>query len=68
MRELGPDIQALFSQALLTCDRVGLIGKTMFAIDGVKLPANASKERSGAMRHDRATPRCSRPEFSAIRC
>ncbi len=47
VRELGPDIQALFSQVLLTCDRVGLIGKTMFAIDGVKLPANASKERSG---------------------
>jgi transposase len=47
VRELGPDIQALFSQVLLTCDRVGLIGKSMFAIDGVKLPANASKERSG---------------------
>ena len=47
VRELGPDIQALFSQVLMTCDRIGLIGKTMFAIDGVKLPANASKERSG---------------------
>ncbi len=32
---------------LLTCDRLGLIGQQMFAIDGVKLPANASKERSG---------------------
>lgn len=32
---------------LLTCDRLGLIGRQMFAIDGVKLPANASKERSG---------------------
>ncbi len=47
VRELGPDIQALFTQVLLTCDRLGLVGKTMFAIDGVKLPANASKERSG---------------------
>lgn len=47
VRELGPGIQALFSQVLLTCDRIGLIGKAMFAIDGVKLPANASKERSG---------------------
>jgi transposase len=47
VRELGPDIQALFSQVLLTCERIGLIGKTMFAIDDVKLPANASKERSG---------------------
>ena len=47
VRELGPAIGALFGQVLLTCDRLGLIGKTMFAIDGVKLPANASKERSG---------------------
>jgi len=47
VRELGDDIQALFTQVLLTCDRLGLIGKEMFAIDGVKLPANASKERSG---------------------
>ena len=43
VRELGPDIQALFSevlfgQVLLTCDRIGLIGKTMFAIEGVKRP------------------------------
>jgi transposase len=47
VRELGPQVSALFSQVLLTCDRLGLIGKAMFAIDGVKLPANASKERSG---------------------
>ena len=47
VRELGDDIQALFTQVLLTCDRLGLIGRQMFAIDGVKLPANASKERSG---------------------
>ena len=47
VRELGPEIHSLFSQVLMTCDRLGLIGRTMFAIDGVKLPANASKERSG---------------------
>jgi transposase len=47
VRELGDDIQALFAQVLLTCDRLGLIGREMFAIDGVKLPCNASKERSG---------------------
>jgi transposase len=47
VRELGPQIGALFSQVLMTCERLGLIGRTMFAIDGVKLPANASKERSG---------------------
>jgi transposase len=47
VRELGSQVSALFAQVLMTCDRIGLIGKTMFAIDGVKLPANASKERSG---------------------
>jgi hypothetical protein len=29
------------------CDKQGLIGREMFAIDGVKLPSNASKSRSG---------------------
>jgi transposase len=47
VRELGAQIGALFTQVLLTCDRLGLIGKTMFAIDGVKLPGNASKDKSG---------------------
>jgi transposase len=47
VRELGPQVSALFTQVLMTCDRLGLIGRSMFAIDGVKLPANASKERSG---------------------
>jgi hypothetical protein len=47
VRELGSQVSAVFTQVLLTCDRLGLIGKTLFAIDGVKLPGNASKERSG---------------------
>jgi hypothetical protein len=29
------------------CDRLGLIGRQMFAIDGVKLPSNADKRHSG---------------------
>jgi transposase len=41
--EIGP----LFKDVLLICDRMGLIGREMFAIDGVKLPGNASKSRSG---------------------
>ncbi|OHC07557.1 MAG: transposase [Planctomycetes bacterium RIFOXYD2_FULL_41_16] len=41
--EIGP----LFKEILLICDRMGLIGREMFAIDGVKLPSNASKSRSG---------------------
>jgi transposase len=47
IRELKSDIEDLFGQVLQTCDRMGLIGKEHFAIDGVKLPCNASKERSG---------------------
>ncbi|MGD9713255.1 MAG: IS1182 family transposase [Thermomicrobiales bacterium] len=47
VRELGDEVAALFTQVLMTCDRLGLIGKELFAIDGVKLPSNASKERSG---------------------
>jgi transposase len=41
------EIGKLFSQVLLICDDMGLIGKEMFAIDGCKLPSNASKEWSG---------------------
>src|SRR5262245_51252487 len=37
----------LFTQVLMVCDRQGLIGRQMFAIEGVKLPGNASKARSG---------------------
>ena len=44
---LGEQIKPLFAQVLMTCDAQGLIGRDMFAIDGVKLPSNASKERSG---------------------
>ncbi len=47
VRELADQIQPLFTQVLMICDAQGLIGKQMFAIDGVKLPSNASKERSG---------------------
>lgn len=44
---LGDTIAKLFAQVLYLCDRQGLIGREMFAIDGVKLPGNASKARSG---------------------
>lgn len=44
---LCDDIAKLFAQVLYLCDRQGLIGREMFAIDGVKLPSNASKARSG---------------------
>ena len=44
---LGEDIARIFAQVLFICDRQGLIGREMFAIDGVKLPSNASKAKSG---------------------
>lgn len=45
--ELGDLAAKLFAQVLLVCNRQGLIGREMFAIDGVKLPSNASKAKSG---------------------
>src|SRR5262245_65420628 len=47
VRELGEQAARIFTEVLLTCDRLGLIGRQMFAIDGVKLPSNADKSRSG---------------------
>ena len=55
VRELGDEAGRIFTEVLLTCDRLGLIGRQMFAIDGVKLPGNADKRRSGThaeLRHD----------------
>ena len=45
--DMGEAVASLFAQVLFICDRQGLIGREMFAIDGVKLPANASKAKSG---------------------
>ena len=47
IRELKDEIANLFTQVLFICDVQGLIGREMFAIDGVKLPCNASKTKSG---------------------
>ncbi|HEX5394729.1 MAG TPA: transposase, partial [Rhodocyclaceae bacterium] len=44
---LGDEVAKLFAQVLWLCDQQGLIGRAMFAIDGVKLPSNASKTKSG---------------------
>ena len=44
---MDKEITNLFREVLLVCDDLGLIGKEMFAIDGCKLPSNASKEWSG---------------------
>jgi transposase len=60
---LGEQIKPLFSQVLMTCDAQGLIGREMFAIDGVKLPSNASKERSGT--HEELRHRAKRLDQAA---
>jgi len=40
-------IADVFQKVLLVCDESGLIGKDHFAIDGCKLPSDASKQWSG---------------------
>lgn len=47
IRSLRDDIAPLFAQVLYLCNQQGLIGREHFAIDGVKLPSNASKAKSG---------------------
>ena len=44
---LGDHIVRVFAAVVAICDAQGLIGREMFAIDGVKLPSNAAKRRSG---------------------
>lgn len=44
---MDKEIITLFQEVLLVCDEADLIGRKMFAIDGCKLPSNASKEWSG---------------------
>jgi transposase len=44
---LGEAVGKVFTQVLMICERQGLIGREMFAIDGVKLPSNAAKAKSG---------------------
>lgn len=41
------EIQPLFRDVLLICHEMNLLGGTEFALDGCKLPSNASKEWSG---------------------
>ena len=43
------EILPLFRDVLLVCEEMNLLGGTMFALDGCKLPSNASKEWSGTI-------------------
>jgi len=58
-------IKAVFQEVLLICDAAGLIGRELFAIDGVKLPSNASKEWSG--RHDELKAKAAKLERAVAR-
>ena len=44
------EIESIFSHILLVCAELNLLGGTHFSLDGVKLPANASKEWSGTFK------------------
>jgi transposase len=44
---MSGEIERVFSEVLLVCSGMGLIKGKMFAIDGCRLPSNASKEWSG---------------------
>src|SRR3954453_6862188 len=48
--ELDREIVSLFRDVLLYASELGLIGKEHFAVDGCKLPSNASKQWSGTHR------------------
>ena len=43
------EILPLFRDVLLVCEQEGLLGGTFFALDGCKLPSNASREWSGTI-------------------
>ena len=44
------EIEDVFDQVLLVCHEEGLLGNELFAIDGCKMPSNASKEWSGTLK------------------
>ncbi len=44
---MDEQVVPLFRSVLLICNELDLIGKEMFAIDGCKMPGNASKSWSG---------------------
>lgn len=52
---LAEPIAQIFSLVLYLCDQEGLIGRGMFAIDGVKLPIDGVKLPSNASKHTSGT-------------
>jgi transposase len=60
---LEKEIVALFRDVLLYCEELGLLGKEHFAVDGCKLPSNASKQWSGT--HEELRERQEKMETAA---
>jgi len=58
--KLGREVTSLFSDVLRYASQLGLIGKQHFAIDGCKLPSNASKKWSGT--HKELDDKCTKLE------
>jgi transposase len=48
--KMSVEIGSVFTDVLMYASEMGLIGKNTFAIDGCKLPSNASKESSGTLK------------------
>ncbi len=44
------EVQGIFCNVLLVCEELNLLGGSHFALDGLKLPSNASKEWSGTFK------------------
>jgi hypothetical protein len=47
VRNLQEEVLSIFTKVLLICSQMGLVGGELFAVDGCKIPSNASKEWSG---------------------
>ena len=50
VRSLQEEVLSIFCKILLICSELDLIGGELFAVDGCKIPSNASKQWSGRSR------------------
>lgn len=50
LHKLQGELPAIFAEVLMVCHEEGLLDGTRFAVDGLKLPADASREWSGTFK------------------
>lgn len=60
VKSMQDKISLIFRDILLVCEKEGLLGGTRFALDGCKLPSNASQEWTGT--HDQLRKKIERME------